>query len=117
MNRGSAEESAALSFLEGRGLVLLERNYRCRTGEIDLIMKEKDTIVFVEVRKRSKADFGSAAESITRKKQKRILKAARHYLSGLDSEPDCRFDAVLYGEKGEPEWIRNAFDDQDGRFR
>lgn len=108
-------ESAALSFLEGRGLQLLERNYRCRVGEIDLVMKDGNTVVFVEVRQRSNPDFGGASGSITPAKQKRILNAAKHYMMRHDPMPDCRFDAVLYGENGKAEWIRNAFLEQDGR--
>ncbi len=115
MKRGGDAESAALSFLEERGLRLVERNYRCRMGEIDLIMREKDTLVFVEVRKRSSRDFGGAAASITDAKQKKLIHAARHYLSKFGSEPACRFDALLYDETGKPEWIKNAFFDQDGR--
>ena len=114
MNRGKGAESSALSFLEGQGLDLLERNYRCRMGEIDLVMQEGDTLVFVEVRQRSSPDFGGAAESITPAKQKRILAAAKHYLMQFEPVPDCRFDAVLFGEDGKPEWIRNAFLEQDG---
>jgi len=115
MKRGMGAESAALSFLEGQGLELLERNYRCRMGEIDLVMKEGNTLVFVEVRQRSSPDFGGASGSITPAKQKRILSAAKHYLMRHDPMPDCRFDAVLYGEDGKAEWIRNAFLEQDGR--
>ncbi len=115
MKGGEEAESAALSLLQNEGLSLLQRNYRCKLGEIDLVMKDGDTIVFVEVRKRSNQDFGGARESITGVKQNRILKAARHYLMGCDTEPSCRFDAVLYEGKGHAEWIRNAFSEQDGR--
>lgn len=115
--KGGEAENAALAFLEDQGLELVERNYRCRTGEIDLIMREGKTLVFVEVRQRSSPDFGGAAESITAGKRKRIMNAARHFLSRMDSEPACRFDAVLYGETGDAEWIRGAFDERDGRDR
>lgn len=115
MKMGMEAESAALSFLEGKGLELLERNYRCPMGEIDLIMKDGDTLVFVEVRKRTNRDFGGAAASITDTKQKRIVNAARHYLGRLELAPPCRFDAVLYDEAGDAQWIRSAFFAQDGR--
>lgn len=115
--KGVDAESAALAFLRKEGLELLERNYRCRMGEIDLVMKEDETLVFVEVRQRSNMDFGGARESITTGKKERILKAARHYLSRFDFIPECRFDAVLLDGEGGMEWIRGAFREQDGRAR
>ena len=117
--KGFDAESAALSFLESHGLELLERNYRCRSGEIDLVMKEDDVLVFVEVRLRSSMDFGGASGSITERKKGRILSAARHYLSRLEFVPDCRFDAVLLDGHGSIEWIRGAFreDGRTHRFR
>ncbi len=113
--KGGEAESRALSFLESRGLELVERNYRCRMGEIDLIMKEGDALVFVEVRERSRGDFGGAGGSITPSKQNRILRAARHYLSRLECLPACRFDAVLFDETGKADWVKSAFVEQDGR--
>jgi putative endonuclease len=115
MKGGAEAESRALSFLEGQGLELLERNYRCRMGEIDLIMKAGETLVFVEVRERSNRNFGGAGGSITPYKQDRILRAARYYLGRLEFTPECRFDAVLYDETGKAEWIKGAFTEQDGR--
>lgn len=76
---------------------------------------EGDTLVFVEVRARSGRDRGGAAESITISKQRRIASAAKYYLSRLKKIPECRFDAVLFEEKGKPEWIRGAFLEPDGR--
>jgi putative endonuclease len=108
--RGEAAEALAASFLHAQGLVISERNYRCRFGEIDLIAREGATLVFVEVRQRRSDDFGGAAESITATKRTRLLAAARHYLARHRSMPPCRFDAVLI--RGYPpriEWIRNAF--------
>ncbi len=108
--RGEAAESLAASFLCEQGLVISERNYRCRFGEIDLIAREGVTLVFVEVRQRRSDSFGGAAESITAAKRSRLVAAARHYLARRRSVPPCRFDAVLI--RGEPpriEWIRNAF--------
>lgn len=109
--KGSDAEQIAVSYLLRQGLVLVERNYRCRFGEIDLIMYEGKTVVFVEVRMRASDAFGGAAASITSAKQAKLLRAARHYLSGLKNVPSCRFDAVLMTGAHSPriEWIRNAF--------
>jgi putative endonuclease len=108
--RAEPAESLAAQYLEAQGLTLAARNYRCRFGEIDIVAREGDTLVFVEVRRRRSEAFGGAAESITAAKRLRIIKAARHYLGRLRNPPPCRFDAVLI--RGEPpriEWIRNAF--------
>ena len=108
--RGLAAEQLAADYLEGRGLKLLARNYRCRFGEIDLVLREGGTTVFVEVRQRANASFGGAGESITRAKRARLLATARHYLARRGAI-DCRFDALLLTGKVEPqiEWIRDAF--------
>ena len=100
----------AAAFLEKKGLRVLERNYRCRLGEIDLIAREGPTTVFVEVRQRASSAFGGAAASITSAKRQRLLRAARHYLSRLRTLPQCRFDALLIeGDPPRIEWVRNAF--------
>ena len=108
---GDEAEALAAAHLEREGLRVVERNYRCRHGEIDLIMREGDTLVFVEVRLRTNMNFGGAAESITQKKQGKILQAARHYLAGQRKLPPCRFDAVLLGglDGDTIEWLKNAF--------
>lgn len=93
--RGARAEALAAQFLEGRGLAILERNFRTRRGEIDLIARDGDTLVFVEVRFRSRSDFGGAAGSVTARKQQRIVAASLVYLSRLRSEPSCRFDAIF----------------------
>jgi putative endonuclease len=113
---GGDAERRAEEFLKQHSLVLLQRNYRCRFGEIDLIMRDCATLVFVEVRMRAKALFGGAASSITVLKQEKIVRTARHYLASLRAEPSCRFDAVLLsGRAGEHiEWIRDAFGEQQG---
>jgi putative endonuclease len=95
MNRGAVAETLAAAYLAARGLPLVARNYRCRGGEIDLIVGDRDTLVFVEVRLRSSATFGGAAASITAAKRRRRTLAARHYLAMLGREPPCRFDAIL----------------------
>ncbi len=111
MSRGAQAEQLAAQFLQQRGLALVQRNYRCRYGEIDLIMRDGATVVFVEVRLRSRADFGGAAASIGAVKQGRLVRTAQHYLSTLRSMPPCRFDALLLQSVGgtEIEWLKNAF--------
>jgi putative endonuclease len=108
---GQTAESRAEAFLETQGLKLVARNWRCRFGEIDLVMQDAATLVFVEVRLRSRADFGGAAASVTPAKQKKLLAAARQYLSSLKTLPPCRFDVVALTGDAAPDWIRNAFDD------
>ena len=95
MNRGAAAETLAAEFLVRRGVEIIARNYRCRGGEIDLIARDRDMLVFVEVRLRSNAAFGGAAESITAAKRRRLARAAGYYLATLGREPPCRFDAIL----------------------
>lgn len=109
--KGEQAEAQAAEFLLGQGLALLERNYRCRAGEIDLIMRDGSALVFVEVRLRASDQYGGAIGSITRAKKARLLRAARHYLAGRKAIPPCRFDLVLFsGADGRPpQWIKDAF--------
>ncbi len=108
--KGAAAEAAAAGFLAARGLTLVCANYRCRRGEIDLVLRDGATTVFVEVRLRTHPAFGGAAESIDARKQARIIAAARHYLAGKPEVP-CRFDVVLLDRLDPPSmrWIRDAF--------
>ena len=108
---GQSAEARAEAFLQTRGLKLLARNWRCRFGEIDLVMQDGATLVFVEVRLRSRSDFGGAAASVTPAKQKKLLAAARQYLATLKTLPPCRFDVVALSGNATPDWIKNAFDD------
>lgn len=109
---GQTAEAHAERYLESQGLKRLARNWRCRFGEIDLIMQDQRTLVFVEVRLRSSAKFGGAAASVTSGKQRKLLAAAKLYLSNLAELPPCRFDVVALGDSGvAPEWIQSAFDD------
>jgi len=108
---GQTAEARAEAFLKTHGLTLVARNWRCRFGEIDLVMQDGPTLVFVEVRLRSRSDFGGAAASVTPAKQKKLLAAARQYLSTLKTLPPCRFDVVALDNDAAPEWIKNAFDD------
>jgi putative endonuclease len=106
---GSAAETLAVSLLGDAGLRIVARNYRCRHGEIDIIARDGNTLVFVEVRSRAGRSYGGAAESITAAKRGRLIKTARHYLSTLDSLPPCRFDAVLItAHPQSTEWLRDV---------
>lgn len=119
--RGDAAETRALAWLQARGLVLVQRNYRvargpsARGGEIDLVMRDREgTLVFVEVRQRSSRSHGGAAASVTGLKQQRLVRAAQHYLLRFAEPPPCRFD-VLAIDAASPdsdgiEWLQAAFD-------
>lgn len=109
-NAGLDAEHIAATFLQSKGLKLIAQNYHCRFGEIDLVMQEGKTLVFVEVRMRSNAAFGGAASSITPQKQQKLILTAQHYLQQHGDLP-CRFDVVLMSSKqaGQIEWITNAF--------
>jgi putative endonuclease len=108
---GKAAEELATIYLQKQGLTLLTSNYRCKYGEIDLVMRDGKSLVFVEVRLRSSARFGGAASSITQQKQRKIAITAESYLQQHGNQA-CRFDAVLM-DRSEPdhiEWIKNAFE-------
>ena len=107
---GKRAEALSADYLQARGLRLMASNYRCRMGEIDLILADGAVLVFAEVRLRRNRDYGGAAESITAAKRQRILRAARHYLSGRP-ERACRFDALLLDalDPERIEWIKDAF--------
>jgi putative endonuclease len=111
---GAQGESAALAHLQRAGLKLIARNYRCKAGEIDLIMLDGGTLALIEVRYRSTLDYGGAAASVTWRKQRRIITAARHLLltrHDLRRYP-ARFDVVGIspGNRGDRfEWIKAAF--------
>ena len=109
---GDAAEDRALQHLRAAGLRLLERNYRTPGrggGEIDLIMHDAGTLVFVEVRQRASASHGGAAASVSTTKRRRIVFAARYYLMRLREPPPCRFDVVII-EAGHLQWLQAAFD-------
>ena len=109
---GQAAEQRALNYLRQQGLKLIVSNYRSRFGEIDLILRDGDVLVFTEVRLRSSEDFGGARASITVAKQAKLIKTANQYLAKIARPPPCRFDAVLLDNvnSGTIEWIKNAFD-------
>jgi putative endonuclease len=107
--RGAAAEDAALYYLVDHGLQYIERNFRCKMGEIDLIMKDGNTIVFVEVRLRQNSNYHSGAESITRSKIRRLLRTAELYLMlhPTVDESEYRFDVISMGSS--IDWIKHAF--------
>jgi len=114
LTQGLSAEQQACDYLLGRGLALVERNYRTPHGEIDLIMRDAKGMVFVEVRFRRSRDFGGPAESVNRAKQDKLRASAAHYLQrhrGAAKRP-CRFDVVaLSGAPGQEqlEWLPDAF--------
>ena len=110
LKQGNIAEQIAATFLQQKGLTLLENNFRCKYGEIDLIMREGKTLVFVEVRLRSNANFGGAAMSINHAKQQRLSRTAALYLQ-THGDSACRFDAILMQSTNinAVEWIQNAF--------
>ncbi|TVQ87576.1 MAG: YraN family protein [Chromatiaceae bacterium] len=107
---GPAKERLARAWLEHQGLVHLDHNVRCRRGEVDLVMRDGDTLVFVEVRFRRSESFGGAAASVDRRKQVRIAAAAAHYLQRHPTRLPCRFDVLAIGADDQMHWIRHAFD-------
>ncbi len=110
MKPGAQAEQVAAQFLQRHGLTLIQTNYRCRFGEIDLVLRDGQALVFAEVRQRSRSDFGGAAASIDAHKQQRLILTAQHYLASLSRLPPCRFDAVLLDAAGNIEWLKNAFE-------
>lgn len=110
-NAGLEAEKLAATFLINHGLKIVVKNYHCRFGEIDLIMQDNKTLVFVEVRLRSNSKFGNAAASITPQKEQKLILTAQHYLQ-QHGDCLCRFDAILMDktDAGHIEWVHNAFD-------
>jgi putative endonuclease len=111
---GKYGEQEALAYLQKLGFSLIQENYRCYQGEIDLIMQDQDDIVFVEVRVRHRIDFGNALESITRNKMNKLIRAATHFLQWKKwlNKVNSRFDviAIQPAKSGmQIEWIKNAF--------
>ncbi|PKO45908.1 MAG: YraN family protein [Betaproteobacteria bacterium HGW-Betaproteobacteria-22] len=110
LSAGINAEQLAATFLTQQGLTLVEKNFRCPYGEIDLIMREAKTLVFVEVRLRSSTSFGGASMSITASKQQKLTRTAERYLQ-THGNTDCRFDVILMQQIdiNAVEWIKNAF--------
>jgi putative endonuclease len=110
-NAGLDSEKIAATFLLLQGLKLLATNFHCRYGEIDLIMQDGKTLVFIEVRLRTNPNFADAANSITAQKQQKLILTAEHFLQKNKINMPCRFDAVLMSkaDAANMQWIRNAF--------
>ncbi|UCB55184.1 MAG: YraN family protein [Thiotrichales bacterium] len=116
-DRGLEAEHACCEYLQRQGLKLLARNYHGRRGELDLVMRERNTVVFVEVRFRKNSVFGGALESITSSKQEKLRVTAEQYLQQETRLKNGRFDVVAMTEKVQNngagtysfEWIKNAF--------
>jgi len=109
---GYAVERQARTYLTDQGLRWITSNYTCRWGEIDLIMRDKEYWVFVEVRARVSDEYGGALGSITREKQRKILKTATHYLTINKLYDKCpvRIDVIaVQGSESKIEWIKDAF--------
>ncbi len=114
LQTGADAEGLACTYLVGRGLQVVDQNFRCSRGEIDLIMKHNRALVFVEVRARSNPRYGDGAESVSRSKQEKIQMAAATYLQRNPRYADmpCRFDVVSIALQDQPptvEWIPDAF--------
>lgn len=110
LQKGDAAEQRALSFLQGQGLNFVEKNFRCKLGELDLVMRDGAALVVVEVRYRQSEHFGGALASVTAQKQARIIAATQHYviIHRLNTLP-IRFDVVALAGDGQIHWIKNAF--------
>ncbi|MCB1801020.1 MAG: YraN family protein [Gammaproteobacteria bacterium] len=106
---GSKAEDEAQRYLIENGLVARQRNYRCRGGEIDLVMRDGDCLVFIEVRYRRRSGFGGALASIDARKQRRVIHAAQHYLARHNWQGPCRFDVIAFDGDAPQQWIRDAF--------
>lgn len=105
--RGQRAEDDALAYLERHGLTLVERNFRCKGGEIDLVMREGEALVFVEVRQRTDARHGGAAASVDAGKQRRLILAAQIYLQRFAMPPACRIDVIAI-DGAAWSWLKNA---------
>ena len=110
---GREIETIVQTYLEKQGLIMLEANYQCRFGEIDLIMRDRTTLVFIEVRYRKQDDYGDGAASVDTIKQNKIKKTAANYLykHRLADQINCRFDIVAVSgtQPYQIHWITDAF--------
>lgn len=110
LQKGQSAEQQALTYLQQQGLTLVCSNFRCKMGELDLVMKDGAALVIVEVRFRQSEQFGGALASITRQKQARIVAATQHYvIINQLSNASIRFDVVAVSGDNRLNWIKNAF--------
>lgn len=107
--RGEQSEQLACNYLLQQGLRQIDHNFRCQYGELDLIMQEMNTLVIVEVRFRKSNKYGGALESITKKKQSRIIATTQYYLIKNNLSCAVRFDVILVSNDMKINWIKNAF--------
>lgn len=110
-NKGQHYETLALKFLQKQGMTLVKRNYQTRLGEIDLIMQQHTQLIFVEVRFRANARYGSGADTIRKNKQRNIIATAKHYLqiNKLTEKTSSRFDVISINQDQTIRWIPAAF--------
>ena len=113
---GALSEDVAALYLQENNLLVLQRNFRCKLGEIDIIAKDANCVIFAEVRFRKNDNYGSAAESVTNSKQKKIIRAAKFYLQTkiLATDLNFRFDVIAISQSIESpkiEWIKDAFNE------
>lgn len=106
---GEEKERLAELFLRAQGLSVITRNHRCRYGEIDLVMRDAGVLAFVEVRYRRSNRFGGPAETVDKRKQRRLIAAAGHYLQSHPCTLPCRFDVVAISGQNQIQWIKHAF--------
>jgi len=106
---GRDAEARAEALLRRNGLDLVARNYRCRAGEVDLIMRDREHLVFVEVRYRAHIGYGGALSSVGARKQRRLILAAQHYLMTSGWQGPCRFDVVAFESGRDGAWVSDAF--------
>lgn len=113
--RGRTAEDRVLTCARGRGLACVARNYRCRRGELDLVLVDGDCLVVAEVRYRGRDDFGGAAASVNHAKRRRIIAATRHFLATHPAYADhaVRFDVIGVAPGEDLDWIEAAFDADD----
>lgn len=107
--RGASAERAAAALLIAAGYRIVERNFRCKAGELDIVARDGEVLVFVEVRSRADDEHGHAAEMVRRTKQRRVARVAAHYLAMVQPAFErCRFDVIAI-TAGEPVLIQDAF--------
>jgi len=108
---GKEAEQAVVTLLKNSGLQIIECNYRCKLGEIDIVARDKQTVVFIEVRRRSHGQYGSGFDSVDYRKQQKLIRTAQAYLQKrklFDQHP-CRFDIVSLRSLTDMHWIKDAF--------
>lgn len=109
--RGHTAETLACDYLQQQGLRLVMRNYSCKLGELDLIMRDGEQLVFVEVRSRRAGRHGTPLETVTPTKQRRLIRTAQHYLQRYRIDRVCRFDVVgitYHVDQPRIDWVPNA---------